>query len=123
VPVVLTGDVRRTAARAGGAPGTGSDALRWPGAHWRRHSLADPWLCGPGCLDLIEGAGAGDPKARAGGLTQHAIRTGSTSRQRPGRSPVSRTWLSARLTRFAKRRRSQPPAVARVGPIRRAWWL
>jgi hypothetical protein len=65
VPVVPTGDIRRNAARAGGARGldlTRSDGqVGTDGAI----SLADPWLCRPGYLDLIDGAGAGRPKARA----------------------------------------------------------
>ena len=68
MPVVPTGDIRRAAVRAGGARGL--DLTRSDGQVGTDFAIsrADPWLCRPGYLGLIDGAGAGDSEGQ-GGLT------------------------------------------------------
>lgn len=117
MPVVPTGDIRRTAARAAGARGlnlTRSDGqVGTDGAI----SLADPWLCRPGYLDLIDGAGAGHPEGQ-GDLTgserdTYRIEFDAATRTIAGEQDLD---FPARLTRFAKRRRSQPSGSRTSSP-------
>ena len=104
--VVPTGDILRTAARAGGARGLDLTRSNGQVGTESATSLADPWLCRPGYLDLIDGAG--DPEGQ-GGLTGTERDTYRTDFDAAATTIAGGQDVHFGQTEaFAKRRRSQP---------------